>query len=43
MYTSSRDDVYEDHWSIFDPCGDWLCTVTSKEQADALLSHLNLG
>ena len=41
MYTKERDDVYEDHWVIKDPQGDFVCVVIDEGDADALLSHLN--
>lgn len=44
MYTKEYD-KYEDYgrlgWVIFDPDGDFVCTVPNEHQADALLSHLN--
>lgn len=31
------------HWDIYDEDGDFICTVCSRSQAEALLSHLNRG
>ena len=41
MYTTVRDDVYDDEWIIRDPDGIYVCTVTSQTDAYALLTHLN--
>jgi hypothetical protein len=42
MYTKRFDEADAD-WEILDLDGDYICSVSSKESADALLSHLNRG
>ena len=42
MYTKEIA-VVTDGWAIFDPDGDFICTVLYEGCADALLSHLNRG
>lgn len=39
-YEETHDDVETFH-SIYGPDGEHICDVDSKEQAEALLSHLN--
>jgi hypothetical protein len=41
MYTTEQ--AYSGNWSICDPDGDAICEVSSKQEADDLLSHLNRG
>jgi len=47
MYTAEpceNDDLGEPgDWVILDSDGDWICTVGSEDQAEALMSHLNRG
>lgn len=42
MYTAQYSGE-ELNWSIYDPDGDYICTVLSEAGAEAILSHLNRG
>lgn len=41
MYTYELDSVDGNEYCIYNPDGDYICFVTTKSEAQALISHLN--